>query len=121
MIRRVARLLLVLAVAMLPLALLQADEAVPTLTRHVTDLTGTLTAQQVDQLDAQLVSLEKTKGAQLVVLMVPTTEPQDIAEYSLAVAEANKIGLFIGGLLVIALLVALKLARLPLLPNNQPA
>lgn len=92
MIRRVARLLLVLAVAMLPLALLLADEAVPTLTRHVTDLTGTLTAQQVDQLDAQLVSLEKTKGAQLVVLMVPTTEPQDIAEYSLAVAEANKIG-----------------------------
>ncbi|MGE8097393.1 MFS transporter [Pseudomonas fluorescens] len=33
----------------------------------------------------------------------------------------NGIGLFIGGLLVIALLVALKLARLPLLPNNQPA
>ncbi|WP_371922551.1 MFS transporter [Pseudomonas sp. H3(2019)] len=32
----------------------------------------------------------------------------------------NGIGLFIGGLLVIALLVALKLARLPLLPNNQP-
>ncbi|WP_109124552.1 TPM domain-containing protein, partial [Dyella sp. C11] len=90
--RRVARLLLVLAVALLPLVLLHADEAVPTLTRHVTDLTGTLTPQQVDQLDAQLVSLEKTKGAQLVVLMVPTTEPQDIAEYSLAVAEANKIG-----------------------------
>ncbi len=31
----------------------------------------------------------------------------------------NGIGLFIGGLLVIALLVALKLARLPLLPNHQ--
>jgi len=91
-IRRVARLLLVLAVALLPLALLHADEAVPTLTRHVTDLTGTLTPQQVDQLDAQLVSLEKTKGAQLVVLMVPTTQPQEIEEYSLAVAEANKIG-----------------------------
>ncbi|MDR3444792.1 MULTISPECIES: YgcG family protein [unclassified Dyella] len=92
MIRRVTRLLLVLAVALLPLAQLHADEAVPTLTRHVTDLTGTLTPQQVDQLDAQLVSLEKTKGAQLVVLMVPTTQPQEIEEYSLAVAEANKIG-----------------------------
>lgn len=33
----------------------------------------------------------------------------------------NGIGLFIGGLLMIALLVALKLARLPLLSNNQPA
>lgn len=92
MIRRVTRLLFVLAAALLPLVLLHADEAVPTLTRHVTDMTGTLTPQQVDQLDAQLVSLEKTKGAQLVVLMVPTTQPQDIEEYSLAVAEANKIG-----------------------------
>lgn len=92
MFRRAARLLLALAAFVLPSALLLADEAVPALTRHVTDLTGTLSAQQVDQLDAQLVSLEKTKGAQLVVLMVPTTEPQDIAEYSLAVAEKNKIG-----------------------------
>ncbi|MFW0758169.1 MFS transporter [Pseudomonas sp. H11T01] len=32
----------------------------------------------------------------------------------------NGIGVFITALLVIALLVALKLARLPLLPNNQP-
>jgi uncharacterized protein len=89
---RATRLLLVLVAALLLPALLQADEAVPTLTRHVTDLTGTLTTPQVDQLDAQLVSLEKTKGAQVVVLVVPTTQPQDIAEYSLAVAEANKIG-----------------------------
>ena len=95
MTRRFTRLLLVLAVVLLPLAWLHAQDAtaaVPTLTRHVTDLTGTLTPQQVDQLDAQLVGLEKNKGAQLVVLMVPTTQPQDIAEYSLAVAEANKIG-----------------------------
>lgn len=95
MTRRFTRLLLVLAVALLPLAWLHAQDhaaAVPTLKRHVTDLTGTLTPQQVDQLDAQLVALEKSKGAQLVVLMVPTTQPQDIAEYSLAVAEANKIG-----------------------------
>ena len=95
MTRRFTRLLLVLAVVLLPLAWLHAQDAtaaVPTLTRHVTDLTGTLTPQQVDQLDAQLVGLEKSKGAQLVVLMVPTTQPQDIAEYSLAVAEANKIG-----------------------------
>ncbi|RDJ00681.1 YgcG family protein [Dyella solisilvae] len=90
-----ARLLLVLAVALLPLALLHAGDdtpAVPTLARHVTDLTGTLTPAQVDQLDAQLVALEKAKGAQLVVLMVPTTQPQAIEEFSLAVAEANKIG-----------------------------
>lgn len=92
MIRRLTRLLLVLAMALLSPALLHAADDVPKLTRHVTDLTGTLTPQQVDQLDAQLVALEKAKGAQLVVLMVPTTQPQEIAEYSLAVAEANKIG-----------------------------
>jgi uncharacterized protein len=71
--------------------LLHAAE-VPTLKRHVTDLTGTLSAQQVDQLDSQLVALEKAKGAQLVVLMVGSTQPQDIESYSLAVAEANKVG-----------------------------
>jgi len=92
MIRRFTRLLLVLVIALLSPALLHAADEVPKLARHVTDLTGTLTPQQVDQLDAQLVALEKAKGAQLVVLMVPTTQPQEIAEYSLAVAEANKIG-----------------------------
>jgi uncharacterized protein len=68
------------------------DVAPPRLSRHVTDLTGTLSAAQIDRLDAELTALEQRKGAQLVVLMVPTTQPQEIAGYSLAVAEANKIG-----------------------------
>jgi uncharacterized protein len=80
------------ALALLLPVLLHAAGAVPKLARHVTDLTGTLSAQQVDQLDAQLVALEKAKGAQLVVLMVGSTGEQDIAGYSLAVAEANKVG-----------------------------
>jgi uncharacterized protein len=83
---------LALALALLMPLLLHAADAVPNLARHVTDLTGTLTSAQVDQLDAQLTALEKAKGAQLVVLMVGTTGGQDIAEYSLAVAEANKVG-----------------------------
>ncbi|MDE2280410.1 MAG: TPM domain-containing protein, partial [Xanthomonadaceae bacterium] len=82
---------LLAAVMLLP-ALLHADAAVPKLVRHVTDLTGTLSAQQVDQLDAQLVALEKAKGAQLVVLMVGSTKPQDIDSYSIDVAMANKVG-----------------------------
>jgi uncharacterized protein len=90
--RRLPRLGLMLALALLAPALLHAADAVPKLARHVTDLTDTLTAQQVDQLDAHLVALEKTKGAQLVVLMVGTTAGQDIESYSLAVAEANKVG-----------------------------
>ncbi|OOG38990.1 dehydrogenase, partial [Rhodanobacter sp. C06] len=83
--------ILLLAALLLP-ALLHADAAVPKLARHVTDLTGTLSAQQVDQLDAKLVALEKAKGAQLVVLMVGSTKPQDIDSYSLDVSMANKVG-----------------------------
>jgi uncharacterized protein len=81
-----------LAMALLSPVLLHAADAVPKLARHVTDLTGTLTTQQIDQLDTHLVALEKTKGAQLVVLMVGSTAGQDIESYSLAVAEANKVG-----------------------------
>ncbi|WP_108470822.1 TPM domain-containing protein [Rhodanobacter thiooxydans] len=81
-----------LLLALLLPALLLAADAVPKLARHVTDLTGTLSAPQIDQLDAQLVALEKAKGAQLVVLMVGSTGEQDIEGYSLAVAEANKVG-----------------------------
>lgn len=93
MTRRLSRLaLLLLGLALLAPGGRAWATAVPALTRHVTDLTGTLSAEQVDQLDSQLVSLEKAKGAQLVVLMVGSTQPQDIEEYSLAVAEKNKVG-----------------------------
>lgn len=90
--RRLPRLLLLLATVLLLPVVSRAADDVPKLARHVTDLTGTLSAAQVDQLDAQLVQLEKTKGAQLAVLMVGSIGDQDIESYSLAVAEANKIG-----------------------------
>ena len=89
---RMPRWCAVLALMLLWPFLLQAADTVPQLKRHVTDLSGTLTAAQVDQLDQQLVALERSKGAQLVVLMVRSTGGQDIESYSLAVAEANKIG-----------------------------
>lgn len=90
MMRRVAGLLLVAMVLLSPIQVHAA--AVPMLARHVTDLTGTLTAAQVDTLDAKLVALEKARGVQFVVLMVGTTQPRDIDSYSLAVVEANKVG-----------------------------
>ena len=90
--RFAAELLLAFALLVSPLAALADDAAIPTLTRHVTDLTGTLSAEQVDQLDGRLVALEKAKGAQVVVLMVPTTQPDDLESYSLSVAEKNKVG-----------------------------
>lgn len=65
---------------------------VPALTARVMDSTGTLTAAQIAALDAKLYALETSKGSQLVVLMVPTTAPEDIASYANRVANTWKVG-----------------------------
>jgi uncharacterized protein len=72
--------------------MVRADVAVPALKARVTDLTGTLSAQQTHQLEAQLVALEQRKGAQIVVLMLPSTQPEDIADYATRVFDQWKIG-----------------------------
>lgn len=59
---------------------------------RVTDLTATLSVEQKQQLTAQLVALEEDKGSQLAVLIVATTEPEAIEEYSLRVAEKWQLG-----------------------------
>ncbi|MCP5282078.1 MAG: TPM domain-containing protein [Rhodoferax sp.] len=65
---------------------------VPALTGRVIDQTGTLDAGQVAALTARLAALEEKKGSQVVVLMVPTTAPEDIASYANRVGNAWKIG-----------------------------
>lgn len=70
----------------------QAEVAVPPLTGRVVDLTGTLAPQQTAALTEKLAKLEADKGSQLVVLLVPTTQPEDIAQYAIRVAEAWKLG-----------------------------
>ncbi len=52
----------------------------PPLTERVTDLTGTLTAEQQVAMEQKLAAFEARKGSQLAVLMVPTTQPEDIAQ-----------------------------------------
>jgi uncharacterized protein len=69
-----------------------AQVAVPQLRAPVTDLTGTLTPEQVARLDQQLRAFEAKKGSQIAVLIVPTTQPETIEEYSIRVAEAWKLG-----------------------------
>jgi len=69
-----------------------ADVAVPSLTARVTDLTGTLTSAQQAALEEKLQAFEVEKGSQVAVLMVPTTEPEDIEQYSIRVAEKWKLG-----------------------------
>ena len=70
----------------------QGVQPVPPLVARVIDTTGTLDAAQTAALDAKLAALEKDKGAQLVVLMVPTTAPEDIAAYANRVGNSWKIG-----------------------------
>jgi uncharacterized protein len=82
-----------------------ADVAVPPLTGRVVDLTGTLASGDIAALTQTLKNLELRKGSQVAVLIVPTTQPESIEQYSIKVAEAWKIGrkrIDDGALLVVA-------------------
>jgi uncharacterized protein len=65
---------------------------VPKLSARVTDLTGTLSTQQVQALESKLAAFEAKKGSQIAVLIVPTTQPEDIAEFGIKVADLWRIG-----------------------------
>jgi uncharacterized protein len=69
-----------------------ADVPVPPLTARVTDLTGTLNAQQKGELESRIAAFEARRGSQIAVLLLPTTKPEEIEQYSIRVAEAWKIG-----------------------------
>jgi uncharacterized protein len=65
---------------------------VPKLEARVIDQTGTLSDPQRAALEAKLQAFEQQKGSQIVMLMVPTTQPEDIASYANRVGNAWKIG-----------------------------
>jgi uncharacterized protein len=82
-----------------------AQVAVPPLTGRVVDQTGTLSASDVTELTQKLKDLETRKGSQVAVLIVPSTQPETIEQFSIRVAEAWKIGrkkIDDGALLVVA-------------------
>ena len=83
---------IVLAAVLGSTAWAQSVLPVPALTARVIDQTGTLDAAQKKALEAKLSALEKAKGSQVVVLMVPTTAPEDIASYTQRVGDSWKIG-----------------------------
>jgi hypothetical protein len=72
---------------------LAADlQPVPPLQARVTDLTGTLTAVEQATLEQKLRAFEARKGAQVAVLIVASTAPEAIEQYSIRVVEAWKLG-----------------------------
>lgn len=69
-----------------------AQQAVPPLSAHVMDSSATLTAAQTQALESKLSDFEHQRGTQIVLLLVPTTQPEDIASYANRVANSWKIG-----------------------------
>jgi len=66
--------------------------AVPPLRTRVTDLTATLSTPAKAAIEARLVDLEKRKGSQLAVLVLPTTGEDTVEQFGIRVAEAWKLG-----------------------------
>jgi uncharacterized protein len=69
-----------------------AEIAVPVLSGHVIDQTATLSPAEISQLEQMLREFAAKKGSQVAVLIVPTTEPEAIEQYSIRVAEVWKLG-----------------------------
>ncbi|MBT0960709.1 TPM domain-containing protein [Denitromonas iodatirespirans] len=70
----------------------QALQPVPALAARVTDQTGTLSAAERSALESRLGALETRKGSQLAVLIVPTTRPEAIEQFSIRVVDAWQLG-----------------------------
>ena len=90
--KRLWRLLLAASLAVASLAHAQGVLPVPPLAGRVIDQTDTLSAAQQQALSDKLTAIEAKRGSQIVVLMVPSTQPEDIAAYGQRVADQWKIG-----------------------------
>lgn len=81
------------AASTLSLATFAQDvQAIPALSGHVIDTTGTLDTSQKASLEAKLSALEAAKGSQVVILIVSTVQPEDISSYANRVGNTWKIG-----------------------------
>jgi uncharacterized protein len=67
-------------------------QIVPKLTSLVMDLTGTLSTETIAQLTTQALALQQQKGSQLQILIVPTTQPEDVEQYALRVFNTWHLG-----------------------------
>ncbi|OHE85248.1 MAG: dehydrogenase [Lysobacterales bacterium RIFOXYD1_FULL_69_11] len=65
---------------------------IPALDTPVVDTTATLDAAARARLQAQALDLQRRKGSQLQVLVVPTTQPEDIAQYAVRVFDQWRLG-----------------------------
>ena len=83
---------LLAAAALCWLAVAGAQIPVPALTGRVVDQTGTLSPAQQASLEQTLATFEARKGTQIAVLIIPTTAPEAIEQFSIRAAEKWKVG-----------------------------
>lgn len=77
---------------MASLALAQGLVPLPPLRARITDQTGTLDAAAVAALESKLAAFEAARGTQIAVVLLPSTQPEDIADYTQRLGDAWKIG-----------------------------
>lgn len=65
--------------------------AVPPLAR-VTDLAGVLKPGEKETLESKLTAYETAHGSQIAIIVLPTTQPEPIADFTNRVGDAWKIG-----------------------------
>lgn len=92
LLQRLGLLLCLLGLGWAGPALAQQLAPIPPLDSPVVDTTGTLDAAKKQALEQQAIALQQRKGAQLQVLIVPSTQPEDIAQYSTRVFDQWAIG-----------------------------
>jgi len=85
-------LLMCVLVCLIGCAHAQSFTPVPPLTGHVVDQVGLLQAQERAALEKTLVDYERRTGSQIAVLIIASTEPEAIEQYSIRVADAWKLG-----------------------------
>lgn len=92
--RQLGLLLWLLLAALLAPAALHAQDVlpVPPLSARVIDQTATLSPEQRSALESKLAAFEAESGPQIAVLIVATTQPEDIAAYAQRVGDSWKIG-----------------------------
>ena len=70
----------------------QTLQPVPALTARVLDQAQVLSPADHQSLEAQLKAFEQKQGTQMVVVLVPTTQPEDIADYTQRLGDAWTLG-----------------------------
>lgn len=90
---KLARALLGLTLAFwLALAGAQGFVPVPPLSAHVIDQIGMLDARQRATLEGVLTDYERRSGSQIALLLMSSTAPEAIEQYSIRVADAWRLG-----------------------------